>query len=197
MSTTRVWLFRVLVLLAIGLLVFSWFQPWWLAHCVADVTGAHDVTVHPYGLDGGGLEGYFELMPEGGTEVAMPGWFAPLMWIYLGLVIAAVLIGIIFLRKNVTLFGRELNLSRWLIGIAGFSYLLVAVLAITVAYIRVGAMDLPFIGNEWVNLGHFGMWTIELDVTASIPFGYWLAVAAGPLLMLLAIFRNKLIGSRP
>jgi hypothetical protein len=46
----RTWLFRGLVLASVGLLVWSWFMPWWSAWVWAiDVKDA--VVIRPWGLE--------------------------------------------------------------------------------------------------------------------------------------------------
>ena len=146
MLNGRIWLFRFLVLAAGALLVVTWFMPWWLCHVESAAAGIHDVIIHPYGLDGGGLEGYFELMPGGGKEVELPGFLIPLLWVYLGLVVLALILSIIFKDKNIRLLGKELNISRWLIGIVGFSYIVVLLIAFFFAKSKVDAMGIPFSG---------------------------------------------------
>ncbi len=198
MNKARVWLFSGLVIILAGLLAFTFFQPWWVCHVESSAAGIHDVTVYPYGLDGGGLEGYFKLMPEGGKEVAMPAWFTPAMYVYLGLALAALLVGAFLRNKNIKVFGRTINLSRWLILIVGISYIIVVIAAVVMVKVRNEAMGLPFLGAKvGIDLGQFAMWHIVLDATASLQIGFWLACAVGPLLVAVALLKNKIIGSKP
>ena len=194
MNTARVWIFRALVLIGAAAFVYSFFAPWWIAHCESAVAGIHDVIVHPYGLDGGGLEGYFKLMPGGGAEVAVPGWLLTMIWIFFGAACAALLMALVFNKATLPLFGKRLNISRWAVGLVGLLYIVVCGAGMLFAYTKITALTLPFTGNAWVNLGHFAMWNIELDVTAWIPFGYYLACGTGVFLLLLGIFRNKIVG---
>ena len=194
MNTARVWIFRALVLVGAVAFVYSFFSPWWIAHCVSSAAGIHDVIVHPYGLDDGGLGGYFKLMPDGGAEVAVPVWLITLIWIFFGVACAALVMAIVFNKTTIPLFGKRLNISRWAVGLVGFVYIIVCIAGIVFAYSKVTALTLPFVGNAWVNLGQFAMWSIELDVTSWIPFGYYLACGSGVFLLLLGIFRNKIVG---
>lgn len=194
MNTARVWIFRALVLIGAGTFVYSFFAPWWIARCSSAVAGDGDVIVHPYGLDDGGFGGYFELMPGHGSEVAVPDWLIILIWVFFGAALLGLLLGIIFNKKTIPLFGKNLNISRWAVGLVGILYLLVAGAGMAFAYSKINALGLPFIGNAWVDLGSFAMWKIELDVTAWIPFGYYLALGTGVYLLLLGIFRNLIVG---
>lgn len=194
MGNGRAWLFRFLVLAIGALLVVTWFMPWWVCHVESNEAGIHDVAIHPYGLDPGGLEGYFSLMPKGGKEVEVPGFLPPLMWTYLGLVILALLLGILFKEKNIRLLGKELNISRWLIGIVGFSYIAVVVIAVVFTMSKLEPLGIPFSGTAMVNIGKFAMWDIIFDAESSLKIGYWLACAVGPLLIILALLRNRIMG---
>jgi hypothetical protein len=185
MGNSRIWLFRGLVIIAIGLLLVSWFLPWWSAQ-IAAINVTDPIVIHPWGLEMN-MAGMEYLMP---TNAEMPGWFAPIMWLYLGLAIAALLIGAWIKDKSICLLGRKLNLSRWLIGIVGFSYIIVVIAAVIVAAIRTGDFGINLLGKTFVSMSHFA----ASNVYSSLLFGYWLACAVGPLLILLALLRNKIVG---
>jgi len=146
------------------------------------------VVIHPYAL-------YLDLGVKNYMQWAtMPGYFTPLMWTYLGLVMAALLIGVWFTNKNVRLFRREFNLSRWLIGIVGFSYIFVVICAVAVAEIRAAEVGVPLLGRTFVAMGTMAVSWIE----GHIVLGVWLACAVGPLFIALALLRNKIMGrARP
>jgi len=183
MSNSRVWLFRGLVIVAAGLLLLSWFLNWWSAD-IETVSIKDAIVIHPYGLvDKTGISILI--------GVTMPSFFTPLMWTYLGLVVAALLIGAWLKDKNVSLFRRKFNLSRWLVGIVGFSYIVVVVLAVIVAAIKTGEVGgLHLLGRTFIRYSKdFQSW-----VDAKLLFGYWLACGVGPLLIVLALLRNKIIG---
>ncbi|MDD4924202.1 MAG: hypothetical protein PHF74_05140 [Dehalococcoidales bacterium] len=194
MNTARIWIFRALVLIGLGTFVYSFFQPWWIAETKSAVAGNHNVIIHPYGLDGGGLEGYFALLPGGGVEVAVPQFLIIVIWIFFGAAIAALLLGMIFNKASIPLFGKRLNISRWAVGLVGLVYIVVCVAAVLFAMPKIALLHIPFTGTAFVYVGSFGMWSIELDVTAYIPFGYWLAIGTGVYLVVLAFLRNKIIG---
>jgi hypothetical protein len=193
MNTARVWIFRALVLIGAAGFVYSFFQPWWIAHCESTVAGIHDVVIHPYGLDAGGLEGYFTLLPDP-SVVEVPQLLIIVIWIFFGATLAAMLLGIIFNKATLPVFGKRLNVSRWTVGVVGLIYIVVCVAAMLFAMPKIAALGMPFVGDAWVHLGDFAMWKIELDVTAWIPFGYWLAIGTGVYLIVIALLRNKIVG---
>jgi len=186
----RIWLFRGLVIIAGGLLVTAWFLPWWSC-VVSEMPGVKDaLVIHPYGMDSSRIEGLFHMMPKGGEEAEMPAWFTPVMWLYFGLAIAALLIGVWNKDKSIGLFGRRFNLSRLIIGIVGFSFIVVVAAFFLVTTMRLAEFDMALQGYSYVIF----YWVIETGATATIRFGVWLACVAGPLLIVLALLRNKIIG---
>ena len=183
MNNARVWFFRGLVILNAGLMLLSWFMPWWRCEVEA-LNLKNGVVIHPYGL-------FLDLGVKNYLQWAtMPDYFTPLMWAYLGLVIVALLVGAWLINKNVKLFSRELNLSRWLIGIAGFSYIVVVICAVIIATIRAAEVGVPLLGRSFVAMGSMSVSWIE----GHIMLGFWLACAAGLLFIVLALLRNKIIG---
>jgi hypothetical protein len=183
-SSPRLWLFRVLVMVAAGLLLLSWFLPWWAAN-VSQLGTQNHVIIHPWYLEID-MQVYYYIAQ--GSD--MPGWFAPVMWAYLGLAIAALLIGAWIKDKSLGLLGRRLNLSRWLVGFIGFSYIVVVILAVIVAAIRTGDFGLNLLKGTYISFGGYE----QSWVTSRLLFGYWLACGVGPLLIVLALLRNKIIG---
>ncbi len=194
MNTARVWIFRALVLIGAAGFVYSFFQPWWIAHCESSVAGIHDVIVHPYGLDGGGLEGYFTLMPGGGVEVSVPTFLIIIIWVFFGAALAALALAMIFNKATLPILGKRLNISRWATGLVGLLYIIVAVAGMTFAYTKIAALGMPFVGDAWVHIGEFAMWKIELDVNASLGIGLYVAGATGIYLLVIALLRNKIVG---
>jgi hypothetical protein len=195
MSNARLWLFRFLVLIGIAGLAVTWVLPWWTSYIEGNMFGTHTVAVHPTGLDGGGMEGYFAEMPQGGSEVAMPVWFTPAMWVFFGLLILALLAALWYSNRNkqVGLLGKKFNLSSLILSLGGVAYTFLVILAIVIAWVRVTALTIPFIGESYVNLGEYKLWYIEFVAHSNIRFAYWLALATGLFLVLLAFLRNKLV----
>ena len=184
MSNARVWLFRVLILAAAGLMLYSWFMPWWMANVFEIAEDA--VVIRPWGLEEN--LGPMVSMIKGSD---MPAFFAPAMWTYLGLAIAALLFALWVKDRDVRLLRINFNLPKFIIGLVGFSYIVVVVLAVIIAAIRTGDFyGLKLIGYTFVDLGD----PMVSGIEAGLLLGYWLACAIGPLLIVLALLRNKIIG---
>jgi len=183
MGSFRVWLFRGLVIVAAGLLLFSWFMPWWRAF-IATING--QVQIHPWGLKHNLIGPDAAYMA--GTE--MPAFFAPLMWTYLGICIALLLFSLLVKEKTFNLGKFKLSLPKVLIGGVGLSYIVVVVLAVIIAAIRTG----DFYGTPLIGVTYVAFNDVGTAVEAGLLFGYWLACGVGPLLIVLALLRNKIIG---
>jgi hypothetical protein len=178
----RNWLFRGSMIIAIGLMILSWFMTWW--ECTTPAM-SYWVRIHPWGLDAN--LGVFIAYIEGSD---MPVWFAPFMWIYFGICIAALLYSLVAKEKVFTLGKLKLPLPQIVIGGVGLSYIIVVILAVIVAAIRSG---------DFFNMSLVGFTYIEEaygNVYGTLLPGYWLACVTGPLLVFLAVFRNKIIGRK-
>jgi hypothetical protein len=183
----RVWLFRFLVLVATGYLLVTWFMPWWQAFVLSLEINSVAVVVRPWTLENYVPADYAYMVI--GAE--MPVWFAPLMWIYLGLCIAALLFSLFAREKRVGLGKFRLSLPQALIGGVGLSYIVIVALAVTVIAIRAADFyGASVSGSIVMAISEFE----KSNVETSLLLGYWLACGVGPLLILLALFRNKIIG---
>jgi hypothetical protein len=183
--STRVWLFRVILLMLTALMVISWFMAWWSADIEA-VMLYRAVIIHPWGLwhELGPLEGY-----AAGAD--MPGWFAYIMWAYLGLCVIALLYSMFVKEKVIRVLKLKMSLPQLLIGIAGLSYVIVVIVAVVFAAIRTqDFFSIKLVGETTVTLtgGLSGI------IEARFEIGYWLAWTAGLMLIALALLRNKIIG---
>jgi hypothetical protein len=185
MNTLRSWLFRGSVIAVAGLMVASWLLPWWGSWSLQ--IGHYDVVqIFPYGLRTN-LGGWASLI-QGFSE--MPAWFSPLMWLYLGLCMAGLAFALWKMNKNVRLVGRNFNLSRLLIGIIGFSYVMVIIIFYFYAKMRVEAAGIHFIGESYMVMGIAG----KTYVFSGFRNGLYMACAVGPLFLILALLRNQITG---
>jgi hypothetical protein len=120
------------------------------------------------------------------------------MWAYLGIVIAALLFSLWAKDKDIRIWKAGFKLPSLIIGVAGFSYIVVLVTAAIVATIKTGeVLDMQLIGTTAIALeGGTGEAGSSGFIVADARLGYWLAWGAGTLLILLALLRNKIIGKR-
>ncbi len=183
----RNWLYRGLVIVAAGLIAWSFNIMWWALSIKQIAEGRNVVQIFPYALK--------EYVPKEFkaflTGSQMPGYFEPLMWIYFGLVLAALLAALFLGRKSIKFLRFRANLSAFIVGFVGFSYAVVIGLFIIVAAIRTGDFwGTHLLGETWVNVGG----AYQTWVVASFQLGFYVAVAAAALCLALGIFRNKIIG---
>ena len=182
----RLWLFRGMLLAGAALMLVSWFTPWWGARVSDLIIPGNHIAMRPWGV---------EMIAEVAAYVdsavyGMPAFFAPLMWLYLAACMAALVVSL-FLDKKIFLGQLEFSLPRVLIGIVGLSYLIAVVAAVVIAQWMAGDAGVRFFGSTTVyNPMTGGVSTI----TGTLRPGYWLAVAAGLVLIALALLRNSIVG---
>jgi hypothetical protein len=183
----RVWFFQVLVVIAAGVMLVSWFMPWW--NVDIESIGKNMVQIHPWGLEMNERLGGFKVLLKG-TE--MPGWFAPLMWAYLSVCMIALLVGLWFHRAKVSIGKFKLKLNQLLIGGVGVSYFVVGIVAAIYASIRTKAtMGVPLLGRNFIDMGD----PFVTYVDSRFLLGYYLIYVAAILFLILAIFSDKIIGA--
>jgi len=186
MGGIRTWIFRVLVLAGAGLFLYSWFQPWWTAYIDELETTA--INIHPWGVESFVPQEFAVWI----TGYEMPAFFAPLMWVYLGLCIAALLFSLFASSaKRVGVGKLGVSLPQALIGGVGLSYIGIVIIAVIVMLSRLeGFYNAPLIGTFIIDMGDPYMSAVNTNLL----LGYWLACGVGPLLIILGLLRNKIIG---
>ncbi len=189
-SIPRLWLFRGLLLVGAGFMLVSWLTPWWGARVSDLIVPGNHIAMRPWGVELiNSVAPYIDK-----SLYAMPAFFAPLMWMYLGLCMVA-LAASLFVEKKFTLGRFKLSLPQVLIGIVGLTYLIAAVAAFAIAQLKSGDAGVHFLGSTVVYNPALGE---PSTITAGLESGYWLTVAAGTLLVVLALLRNVIIGkARP
>ena len=188
-------IFRILILTAVGFMLLSWFMPWW-SYDVQAVT-SNTVTIRPWGLENrltvrdvyNDIPDYY-MLGNLRCHFVLPYWFAPVMWTYLGLCVTALLFSMFVKGKELKVWKIRSTLPSLILGSVGFSYIVIIVLSVFVAAMRTGDFfDLKLIGLPHINLAE-----VQASIREAIPLpGYWLACAVGPLLIILALFRNKIV----
>ncbi len=190
MSSSRIWILRVLTLAGAGLMLFSWFQPWWTAYVVE--LKENGVTIFPYAME---VSSTLRDYPQWLLGSEMPGWFFPLMWVYLALCMAALLFSLFASDESKVGLGKfGLALPQALVGAVGLSYIVfVMVFVIVVAVRSTGFYGASLQGSVFVRMAeHEG--AAQSYVDTGLQFGYWLACAVGPLLVVLVLLRDKITG---
>lgn len=130
----------------------------------------------------------------------MPWFFAPLMWLYLVLALAALVVGM-FVKDITVKLGKfwswlpkwvtRMSLPQWLVAGVGVSYIIFVLVFLSYAYIRVNDMGVLLVGTSYIVVGGF-----ELGAEALADFepGFYLASVVGPLCLLLGLLRNRIVG---
>lgn len=182
----RFWLFGLLVIGGAALMLYSWYSPWWGAQ-ISDLAGRDHIVLRPWGV---------EIMA---SEVrtyankalyAMPDFFEPFMWAYLGVCMLALAISI-FITRRINLGRLNLSLAQVLVGLVGLSYVIAVVTAYIIGTIRAGAAKISFVGTSIVFNPMTGGNT---RLISALKDGYWLALAAGLVLVALALLRPVIVG---
>jgi hypothetical protein len=187
LSGVRTGIYVVLTLAGLGLLLYSWYQPWWTAYIEALKLNA--VTVFPTAMR-------INLgdFPQWLVGAGMPAWFFPAMWAYLGIVVG-VLVFSLFLgdEDRVSLGKSGMPLQKVLVGAVGVSYLLIVAACAIVISIRAPQFyGASLQGTIFISKADYA----ESYVTTSLQLGYWLACAAGAYLVVLALLRGIITGKR-
>jgi hypothetical protein len=188
MNNLRVWVFRFFVLCVIGVMVMAYILPWWVCN-IAEIFIENQVVIHAYGLSnnlGSSFAGYFS-----GSE--MPAFFTPLMWTFLGVTIILSLLSLFVKDKEIRIWKIHTSLSSFIMGFVGLAWIVVVLIGLIVMAVRTGDFyGIHLNGTTFISLGH----PKEGNAVASLQLGYYLACAVGPLCLILAILRNKIIGNK-
>lgn len=185
-NSLRHWLFRLLILVGAGLMLYSWYSPWWGAR-ISDLSGDNHMIMRPWGVE----VMVAEIRTYANRSLySMPDYFAPLMWAYLGICMLALAISL-FVERRITLGRFRFSLPRLLVGLVGLSYVIAVGTAFAIAQIRAGDGGVQFVGSSIV---HNPMTGGNTRFTGELKLGYWLAAAAGLFLVVLALLRNVIVG---
>jgi len=186
-SNTRVWIWRLLVVIGAAILLYAWFQPWW----TIDVEGFGDkiAEIRPWGLVVDERVGGFAILLKG-TE--MPPWFAPFMWVFLGLLVIALLVALFVRGKDLLkLGGMGFNLSEILVAGAGIACIVCVIVAAVYASMRMKAtFEVPLQGRAFIDMGEPLIAWVD---TYLLP-GFYLMGVAGVVLTVLGFGRREITG---
>jgi hypothetical protein len=188
MGGVRAWIFRALILAAAGLFLYVWFMPWWNAYIVALDTTA--INIYVFGLESFIPEEHIDWIS--GYNQAMPGWFTPVMWVYLGLVVAILLFSMFASsKKGISLGKFRISLPTTLIGGVGLSMIAVCIIGIIVILMNLKIFfDAPLNGTFIVDMGD----AYHSSVDTKLMMGYYLFGGIGAGLLVLSMIRQFIVG---
>lgn len=174
------WILRLLLVAAAALMVYSWFQPWWIGD-IATIRGTDDLVLHPWGIDAVGPV----RMASDPALYEMPGFFEPFVWGYFGVAMLALLASL-FVNMKFKLGPVRLPLATTLILLVGMSYLITVGLAYFIGDMRASGLDMNFIGrSDYTDPTSHR----KVRMDSALQDGYWYALYAGVALFSLGIIR--------
>lgn len=183
-NNSGIWLFRVLVVAAAGVMLVSWLLPWWSVDI--EMFGNDMVQIRPWGLVMDERLGDFTVLMKGAE---MPVWFAPLMWAYLGLCMIALFVGAFFGNREIRLGKFKMWLDQLLIGGVGLSYFVAGIVTAVFGSIRCNAlMGIPLLGRHFVDLGD----PLVTYVSSRFLPDYYLIYGVALFLIALAFLRSRI-----
>jgi len=174
------WIFRALLVAGAAFMVYTWFQPWWSAD-IAVIKGPNDMVLHPWGV-----EAVSQVRNNTDTsQFDMPGFFAPFMWVYLGVCMLA-LAAALFINRRFKLGPINLPIAMLLIAFVGLSYMSALGIAYGIGTLRSGWAGANFIGKSSILQAETGT---KIKMVSQLELGFWLSLGAGGFLTLLALVR--------
>lgn len=184
-NSLRAWIFRFLVVIAMGLFIASWFIPWW--ECAIPYIAGW-IHIRPWGLEFN--LGFYESYA---SQAVMPAFMAPAMWTYFGLAILGYIASMFVKEKEIKIFKLKFKLNQFLVLLIGLSWIIAGLAATLLAAVQTGNyFNTPLIGHNVVDLGgHY-----EADTYSNFLPGYYLIYASGLVALITAHFYNKLLGHK-
>lgn len=178
------WLFGGLTLAGAAAMLYTWFQPWWIAYI--EELRENGVVIYPHAMN---ISGTLRSYPQWIIGAEMPPWFFPLMWVYLGVMLLALFASLFYTNEWFKLGKFKLSMAQSLIAVAGILYIIyVVVFPIVVAIRAPDFHGVPLQGNVFISMDDH----TESYVITSLQSGYWMACVVGPFLVALALLRNKI-----
>jgi hypothetical protein len=179
------WIFGGVTLVALGLILYTWFQPFWVAFI--EELGENGVVIYPHAMN---ITGTLRDYPQWIVGAEMPVWFWPAMWVYLLICVFSLLASFLFKNEWFRFGKKKVYMDQFLVGLIGFGYIVFVIvfpLVISIMAPRFGGVKLQ--GSVFISMDeHTESW-----VNTALQPSYWIACFIGPVLMLMAIFRNKIM----
>lgn len=175
-----VWIFRILLVAAAAFMIYTWFQPWWIAD-VAVIDGTDDLVLHPWGV-----EVVRQVRVQADPALySMPSFFTPFVWTYFGVAMLALLASL-FLTTRLKLGPIRVPLAAVLVLLVGLSYLVTVALAYYIGDMRAAGIGVEFVGkSEFTDpMSHR-----KMKMESTLQTGYWYALYAAVALIVVALIR--------
>lgn len=167
MNKRGIWIFRLLVLLAIALVAYAFAQPWW----ICDLGSGATVKIY-----GWGLRQNLQALAEYIMKDITPHWQTILAWVYVG---ASSLLAFF---------------STWIRGLAGILLLGLIGIGFTIyPIISIYVVISNRIANFDIVLQGTSITQGEILVTSDITSWHYLMIAGGILLIILTLIRSTLM----
>jgi hypothetical protein len=185
-SSVRSWIFGGLTLAGMGLFLYAWFQPWWVAYI--ETLQQNGVVIYPHAMV---ISGTLRDYPQWIIGAEMPAFFFPLMWVFVAAGTFCLLASLLFTDEWFSVGKYKISMAQFLVGLTGFGYtvfVIVFPIAIAIRAPEFGGVQLQ--GNVFISMNEH----TESYVISSLQMAYWMACGVGPGLLLLSFLRNKILG---
>ncbi len=180
-TSSNVWVFRGLVIIAAGLMLFAWLSPWWATDASGDMILKNAVIIHPWGLEQN-MGTYSQYI----TGADMPGWFPYFAWSYLGICMVVLICALVLKDKVVRFAGIKWSRSEIMVGLVGVSYIGTALIMFIVAKIRTADFGVNLLGQSKLAVG-----PERLTFDSSLQIGFWLAIVVGIFMIVVAYYEYR------
>lgn len=178
------WLFGGLTLAGVAAMLYTWYQPWWIAYI--EELRENGVVIFPHAMN---ISGTLRSYPQWIIGAEMPPWFFPLMWVYLGVMLLALFASLFYNDEWFRLGKFQISMAQALVAVAGILYIIYVVVFPIVVAIRAPEFHgVPLQGNIFISMDDH----TESYVITSLQSGYWIACVVGPFLLALALLRDKI-----
>jgi hypothetical protein len=184
-NNTGRWIFAGVTLVALALILYTWFQPMWVAFI--EELGENGVVIYPHAMD---ILGRLRDYPQWIVGAEMPVWFWPAMWVYLLICVFSLLASFLFQNEYFMWGKKKVYVDQFLVGLIGFGYIVFCIvfpLVISLLAPKFNGVKLQ--GSVFISMDEH----TESYVVTKLQPAYWIACFIGPVLMLMAIFRNKIM----
>ena len=185
-SSVGRWIFGGVTLVALALILYTWYQPWWVAYI--EELKQNGVMIYPHAMN---ILGTLRDYPQWIVGAEMPVWFWPAMWIYLLICVFSLLASFLFKNEYFMWGKKKVYMDQFLVGLIGFGYIVFVIvfpLVISIKAPQFGGVKLQ--GHVFISMDEH----TESFVNTALQPSYWIACFIGPVLMLMAFFRNKILG---